>query len=229
MNKNKKISVLFLVIISIIITVCIAMFLLDTTGKVNQGNFRINDMIINSYAKVNEQESDQEQIQLSDLVFDLSQNNKISILVAKNLEAQRIYLDNFSYDFPEKMGQVILYQTDSNTSYPLNDLPEEIELNKIEQDEQYFIELNIDNVDFMTDVNAPENMQKITFDGTFLKDLNIKSSELNMKFSCDLNIIDVTGKHSKCKLKFNFPTDDLLNNGVSILRQDISKFPFILK
>lgn len=226
---DKKRLIFLVVILSLIITVVIAMMLLDTTGNVNQGNFRINDMVINSYAKVNEKDTNKNAENISDMTFSLSQNNKITILIAKNVEATRIYIDNIKTNEPIKKGSLIFNQTGVEEKLDLSTKLESIEITPIEKDDQYYIELNIDNINFMDDVKAPSDAKKVTFDGTFLKDLDIKSDDLKIGFECNLNMIDVTGKISTCKLKFKFPPEDLLTNGISVLRQDISKYVFVLK
>ena len=45
---------IIVVIVSILITILIAGLLLDTTGKVNQGNYRVSDIVIESSATVTE-------------------------------------------------------------------------------------------------------------------------------------------------------------------------------
>ena len=226
---EKRIIIFFVIIISLIATVIMAMKLLDTTGEINQGNFRVNDIVINSYAKVDEKEIEEKAENISDLTFDLSQNNKITILVAKNMEASRIYIDNIKIKEPIKRGYLTFYQTDIEEVYDLNNELKSVEIYPIEKDNQYFIELNIDNIKFMTDVKGSEDMKKITFDGTFFKDLDIKIEDIEMEFSCDLNLEDTTGKKSACNLKFKLPSEGILNDGISILRQDISKYVFKLK
>lgn len=226
--NNKKI-IFLIVIISLIITISVAMLLLDTTGDINQGNYRINDMVVNSYANIGENKENEEAVEISDLTFSLSQNNKITMLVAKNVDATQIYLDNIKVSEPLKKGNLSIWQTDTKEKYELNSEFKNMEISPIQKDNQYYIELNIDNIDFLTDVKAPADTKKITFDGTFFNELNIKLEDIQMKFECDLNIVDITGKKSTCKLKFNFPPEELLVDGISVLRQDISRYVFKLK
>lgn len=226
--NNKKL-IFLIVIVSLFITIAVSMILLDTTGDVNQGNFRINDMVINSYAKIGENKENEEAVDISELAFSLSQNNKITILVAKNIEATQIYLDNIKFSEPLKKGSLSIWQTDTKEKYELNNELKNIEITPTLRDNQYYIELNIDNTDFLTDVKAPADTKKITFDGTFLKELNIKLDDLQMNFECDLSIVDTTGKKSVCRLKFEFPPEELLVDGISVLRQDISRYVFVIK
>ena len=82
MDKVKGISIIIIAVVSVIVTVLVANVLLDTTGKVNQGNFRINDVTVESTANVTEvQDKDTKIENLSGLVFDVSQVNAISLLV----------------------------------------------------------------------------------------------------------------------------------------------------
>ncbi len=229
MDKKNFGLLLFVLTISIVITIFIAMNLLDISDEVNQGSFRVNDLVINSYATIGENEENKNAQNISDLLFNLSQNNKITFLIAKNIDADRIYIDNIKFNGPVRCGSLILYQTDSEETYDLSVPQEVIEIKPIIKDEQYFVEFNIDNKEFIKDVKAPSNTNKITFDGTFFKDIDIKTEEIEMSIEGNLNIVDVTGKICTCKFNFRFPSEELLNNGISILRQDISKYVFKLK
>ena len=82
MNKEKGLIAIIVIIVSVILTVFIAMWLLDTTGKVNQGNYRISDIIIQSGATVTEVQDNSVKIEkLSGLFFDVSQTNEVTIFV----------------------------------------------------------------------------------------------------------------------------------------------------
>lgn len=229
MKKEKKILFLIVLICSIAITVIISMKLLDTTGTINQGNFRMNDIVVNSYADIKEAESEELPQNFSDLSFELSQKNKITMMIAKNIDAKRIYIDHIRYTDPLKKGNFVISQTDVEENHFIDDNLESVEIYPIEKESQYYIELNLDNIEFMKEVKSPENTKKVTFDGTFFKTLDLKKEDLAFHFDCDLNIIDTAGKKSTCKLKFSLPSEELLQNGISILRQDVSKYVFVLK
>lgn len=54
MDKVKYISIIIIAIASVVVTILVANLLLDTTGKVNQGNFRVSDVIVESSATLKE-------------------------------------------------------------------------------------------------------------------------------------------------------------------------------
>ena len=95
MDKVKGISIIIIAVVSVIVTVLVSNILLDTTGKVNQGNFRISDVIIESTATLKEVQDKNVKIEkLSGLVFDVSQTNTISILIESNVKASKISIEN---------------------------------------------------------------------------------------------------------------------------------------
>jgi len=56
--------------------------------------------------------------------------------------------------------------------------------------------------------------------------LDVRVSQLQFNVSFDLVIKDETGKTVKTSMSLNMPTDETLTTGMSILRQDVSKFIF---
>lgn len=248
-NKKKKFLNVVLLLISLIIVVMLSIFLLDTTGKVNQGYFRINDFVISSTVNVEDKETtgtpnveNNEQQNLaetpketinsfSDLSLSATQNNELSILIAKinDVEAKEIYIDNINVDYPVLTENMYIYQNKENKI----DLKiEDIRINLIKEDheQQYLIKLNVDNVNFIKDaVILNSEISTVKFDGTILNVLNINPSDITFKISFDLNIIDSLNKLNTCKMNLNLPSKLIATNGVSIIKENVSKFPFIVK
>ena len=101
MDKVKGIAIIIVAIVSVIVTVLVANILLDTTGKVNQGNFRISDLVVRSSADVKEvQDENIELKKLSDMIFDITQTNQISILIDPNVKASSIRIENLNISDP---------------------------------------------------------------------------------------------------------------------------------
>ena len=95
MDKVKYISIIIIAIASVVVTILVANVLLDTTGKVNQGNFRVSDVIVESSATLKEVQDEEKKLEkLSDIAFDVSQTNTISILIESNAEATEINIEN---------------------------------------------------------------------------------------------------------------------------------------
>ena len=57
----------------------------------------------------------------------------------------------------------------------------------------------------------------------------MKISDFVFDLSFDFNIIDTTGKKNTCKVKLNMPSQDLITDGISIIRQDLSDYNFKVK
>lgn len=246
-NKKKKFLNIVLLLISLIIVVFLSMYLLDTTGKVNQGYFRINDLVISSTVSVEDKEKaetpasqdnaqqtevEKESINsLADLKLSASQNNEILFLIAKTngIEAKDIYIDNVKVDYPVLYENMYLYQSKEN-KIDLKTQDIRLDIVKEDKDNQYLIKLNIDNLNFIKDAAMPNSdVSAVKFDGTILNVLNIKSSDIMFKISFDLNITDSSNKLNTCKVNLNLPSKLIVTNGVSIMKENVSKFPFIVK
>ena len=86
--KKLNVFVLILsVLVAVAIIVVVVTFALDTTGKVNQGNFRINDAVLTSMLSVTETNSKgDEPTEIADMLFNVSQTNRLSLLISKTQE-----------------------------------------------------------------------------------------------------------------------------------------------
>lgn len=226
MDKVKGISIIIIAIVSVAVTVLVANILLDTTGKVNQGNFRISDVIVESSATVTEVQDQTIKIdKLSGLVFDISQTNTISILVESNVKANEIKIENLVVTNPELKGNMNISQKDHHKydiTPELNSFPIYLE----QEDGKYIIRLLLDNDNVLTDKSISDEYQEIRYDAYIFNMLDVKVSQLQFNVSFDLVIKDETGKTVKTSMSLNMPTDETLTTGMSILRQDVSKFIF---
>lgn len=228
MDKVKGLSIIIVVIVSILITILIAGLLLDTTGKVNQGNYRVSDIVIESSATVTEVQDTSVKIdKLSGLVFDVSQTNEITIMIEANTKASSIMLDNINVSEPKIKGKMSLMQKD----YEKNEITPEFKSMPIrmeEEDGQYKIILLIDNENLITDRSVSDDKEKIPYSAEILKLWDISVSDVQFDLSFDLIITDDAGTKSKTNIKLNMPTDETLEKGMSILRQDASKYIFTI-
>ena len=226
MDKVKGISIIIIAVVSVIVTILIANILLDTTGKVNQGNFRVSDVIVESSATLTEvQDKDLKLEKLSDIVFDISQINTISILIESNVKATEINIENLLVTDPLLKGKMNISQKDHHkyditpelTSFPIY----------LEQEEgKYVIRLLVDNDNVITDKSVGEDIEKIQYDATIFETLGIDVSQLKFNISFDIVIKDETGKTVKTNINLNMPTDETFSKGMSILRQDVTNYIF---
>jgi hypothetical protein len=246
-KRNKSFLNFLILVVSIVIVVLLCIFLLDTTGKINQGSFRVSDLVIFSIADVkdtegqnndavpNQQNNTTDETKkpitsLSDLRLDVSQKNTISFLIAKSneVESSEIYIDNVKIKFPLTGENIYIYQNEENKV----DLKTEnirLVLNKEDKDGQYLIKFNIDNINCVKDAVIPQTQNSITFDGTIFSILNTKISDITFNVQFNLNILDSTGKLNICKVNVNLPNELLITHGLSIVKEDIRNFPFRIK
>lgn len=227
MGSKKIFKILIVSIISISIVVLVCMYFLDTTGKINQGNFRVNDAVIESKLEIVEKQEEEVQ-ELSNMVLDISQINTLSLLIKSNVDIKNANITNIKYNLPLKYGNLAICEIDkekiSNTTKD-----SVININPQKKDGQYRIDLQIINENCLTDVNVPSNTNVVKFDGTILELLNQKYEDFVFDISFDLNIYDIAGNKNTCKINLKLPDEELYTNGISIKREELSKYVFRIK
>lgn len=228
MDKVKGIAIIIIAIVSVIVTVLVANVLLDTTGKVNQGNYRISDVIVRSSADVKEvQDENVELTKLSDMIFDITQTNQISILIDPNVKANNIRIENLMVSDPILRGKMEIYQNEDK-KYDITPELKSIELDLEQENEKYVLNLYINNKDVLTGQRVAENVETIQYDATMFKTLGIDISSLKFNVSFDLLITDEAGNTVKTTIALNMPTDETVEKGMSILKQDTSDYIFTI-
>lgn len=226
MDKVKGISIIIIAVVSVIVTILIANILLDTTGKVNQGNFRVSDVIVESSATLTEvQDKDLKLEKLSDIVFDISQINTISILIESNVKATEINIENLLVTDPLLKGKMNISQKDHH-KYDITSELTSFPIYLEQEDGKYVIRLLVDNDNVITDKSVGEDIEKIQYDATIFETLGIDVSQLKFNISFDIVIKDETGKTVKTNINLNMPTDETFSKGMSILRQDVTNYIF---
>ena len=228
MDKVKGIAIIIVAIVSVIVTVLVANILLDTTGKVNQGNFRISDLVVRSSADVKEvQDENIELKKLSDMIFDITQTNQISILIDPNVKARSIRIENLNISDPALKGNMQIYQT-KDKKYDVTPELKSIDLDLQQEEEKYVVNLYINNNNVLTNQKVDETVETIQYDATMFKTLGYDISSLKFNVSFDLLITDESGNTVKTSISLNMPTDETVEAGMSILKQDTSNYIFTI-
>lgn len=228
MDKVKGIAIIIVAIVSVLVTVLVANILLDTTGKVNQGNFRISDVVVRSSADVKEvQDENIELKKLSDMIFDITQTNQISILIDPNVKASSIRIENLNISDPALKGNMQIYQT-KDKKYDVTPELKSIDLDLQQEEEKYVVNLYINNNNVLTNQKVDETVETIQYDATMFKTLGIDISSLKFNVSFDLLITDESGNTVKTSISLNMPTDETVEAGMSILKQDTSNYIFTI-
>lgn len=229
MDKVKGITIIIIAIVSVALTVMVATRLLDTTGKVNQGNFRISDVVVMSTAELKEVQDNAtvDMKNLSDFVYDISQINEISILIESNINATQIYMDNVNITSPVLKGSMNICQKDYE-KYKITEELKRIDLQLEKDKDKYRINLCIDNDNVITDKSVGEDVQEIVYDASIFNHLDVDIATLQFTVSFDLIIVDETGKTVKTSMALKMPTEETFTEGMSILKQDVSKYIFTI-
>lgn len=230
-KNNKALIIMSIIIIAILIVACIIYILLNNTGRINQGFFRTNDVLIKSIVSVEEKQDKKEESMISDLSLDLSQKNTISMLIPKEEEIKEIYIDNIKLKAPKTAGQMYLSQPNSNDKVIINqDIKnEKVNIYTEDKDNQYLVEIEIDNSNFARDVKVPENTRVVKFDGTLISLTGMNVEDLMFKISFDLNIVDKQDRISTCSIDLKLPGYELANAGIAITHGKLNDYVFYLR
>ena len=228
MDRVKGMAIIIVAIVSVIVTVLVANILLDTTGKVNQGNFRISDVIVKSSADVKEVQDENIQInKLSDFIFDISQTNEISVLINPNVKAIGIRVENLTVSDPALKGTMEIYQKEDK-KYNITPELNTINLDLEQEDEKYVVNLHINNNNVLINQKVADDVETIQYDAAIFKTLGVDVSLLKFNVSFDLLIDDENGNTVKTTIVLNMPTDETVETGMSILKQDTSNYIFTI-
>lgn len=232
MKKNNNTLLVFLIILVVVaIIACIFYILLNSKGKINQGVFRTNDVLITSLVTVEEKQEEKEESMISDFLLDLSQKNVLSLLIPKESGINDIYIDNIKIKYPIKMGQMYLTQPNRNDKIILNEdiKKEKVNIYTQEKEDQYLVEIEIDNMNFAKDVKVPEDTKVVRFDGTLISLTGMDVKDLMFEVSFDLNIEDKSNKLSACSIDLKLPDYELANAGIEVKRENLNDYVFFLK
>ena len=230
-KNNKALIITSIIIIAVLIVACVFYILLNNTGRINQGFFRTNDVLIKSIVSVEEKQENKEESLISDLKLDLSQKNILSMLIPKEEEIKDIYIDSIKLKSPKTVGQMYLTQPNVSDKVIINQdvKNEKVNIYTEEKDNQYLVEIEVDNLNFARDVQVPENTRVVKFDGTLISLTGMNVEDLMFKISFDLNIVDKQDRVSTCSIDLKLPEYELANAGIAITHGNLNDYVFYLR
>lgn len=249
LKKRKKIFLYSVICVLLVIAVYVfTVYILTYTNIINQGYFRISDFVITSKVNVEElvlsqpdAESDSEGLPAESddkiesdikndlkLSFNVSQENKISILVPKSESAtiSKVYLTNIKLK-DSKNDIFIVDQKSAETN--VGSAGQSVDIGFKENDNEYLIEFSLLNKNVIKEGKVPENINSVVYDGTIFKTLGYDTNNLKFTFEAKLNIEATNGKVSVCNISINLPNSEFGESGIVILREDIEKYNLKLK
>lgn len=222
MEKKKIFSYLITIGIALIILL-IAIKLIFKSDSVNEGKFRVSDAILSSTAEV-ENKSDVN----GTWSIDLSQMNKLSMLIvaAENANIEDISIEDIS----SSKENITIYQKDNENKMNITEDNNKMDIEyNLNEKGQILIELNILNENILKNYNIPSGTNEIIYDGRIFKTAGLSLKDIKFNISFKLVITEKTGKENVMKVKLELPFEELLTEGASVRRLDLSNFKFKVK
>lgn len=223
MNKNKFITAVITIVISAIILLAIIYFTFNN-NKINQGNFRVSDSILSSIVEFKDKaENDIE------WKYDISQSNKISMLVQKigDAHVKEVYIDDIKIKSKNDVS-IYVEQDKYDLRYEYKDIKNKKVNIYTEETEagDYLVEFDVVNENIIENFIIPEGINEIRHDGTILNTANIAISQIQFKVKYDLVVVQDNKKTNTCKVEIKMPDEKIAIDGFFVQRLDSSNYNF---
>lgn len=219
MDKKKIFWILMTIVISVILLV-VTINLLFKKDTVNQGKFRVSDVILTSSAELtNKTEKN------GKWSIDLSQRNKLSLLInaSTGVEINKIYLS----DITASKGNIVFSQLDNENKITLGNKSKELAIEYVlDENNQLLIELIALNENVLKNWAVAENIKQIVYDGRAITTAGLTLQDIQFKLKFKLNIVESTGKTNSMKIELLLPNEELIINGADVRRLSTSDFKF---
>lgn len=223
MEKSKFFTVVITIVVSAAILMTIINIIFDNS-KINQGNFRISDTVLSSIIELEDKSEGN-----NGWTFDVSQSNKISMLVTANSgsKIKEVYLEKVAVS-SKKNVNIYLEQEKYDVNYHYTEIKnKKVNIYNEEQENgSYLVEFDILNKDILSDYIVPDEIKEIRHDGTILNLAGIAISDISFDLKYNLVVIEQTGQINTCKIKISMPDKKLATEGLSVERLSNEDFNF---
>lgn len=223
MNKEKFFTAVITIGISAIILAAIV-YLTFNNNKINQGNFRISDSILSSIVEFEDKAEDDNQWK-----YDISQNNKISMLIQKigDCAAKEVYIDDIKIKSKNDVN-IYIEQDKYDLRYEYKNIKNEKVNIYVEETEagDYLVEFDVKNENIVKDFGVPEGINEIRHDGTILNIANIAISQIQFSVKYNLVVVQDNQKINTCKVEIQMPDEKIAVDGFFVQRLDNSNYNF---
>ena len=222
MNKNKFFTAVITLGLSVIILFVISYFTFNK-NKINQGNFRISDAILSSIVELEDKSEG-----TTDWKYDVSQNNKISMLVQKVGDAavEEVYLKNLKVKTRNDV-HIYIEQDKYEIRHKYEQINNRVNIYAEETESgDYLVEFDIKNEDVITDFKIPSDIKEIRHDGTILNTVGIPVSQIDFKLKYELVIVQDNQRINSCKVEIDMPSGRIITDGFVVERLDSTNYNF---
>jgi len=219
MDKKKIFWVLITIAISIICLI-VVINLVFKEDTVNEGKFRVSDVILTSSAELTNRTEKN-----GVWSIDLSQKNKLSLLItaATGAEIDKIYLS----DITVNKGNVVFSQLNNESKITLSSSSQDLAVEyTLDDNNQMLLEFIALNESILKDWVVPDTTKQIVYDGRVVTTAGMSLKDIQFKLKFKLNIVETTGKTNTMKVELKLPNEELVTNGADVRRMSLSEFKF---
>ncbi len=221
-TKKDRIKHIIIVVVPLIIIALVMTFLLRPVGEINEGLFKINEVVVGNTIDITDfilgNEIDSEKLDLS---LTLNSNVQINIGdLSKTANITKIYLSNVK----SSVGNDILnfYTNDIKLRQNVDETIE-YELEMIQDENTSKVQFNM----LFENIKQNLDLSLDTLEDGLVNGLDVdiyKSNDIQIYF--DLNIVDSNGKVLVSNMKFNVDLTKLTENNYSIDILNADKYIF---
>ena len=221
MKREQFFKICIVCLISIIILIGIYK-LITTSLKVNQGKYRVADVVVTSTADIVSRSEEN-----AYLSFDASQKNTISLLIVpSDAKTESISLENIA--ITGKNNSIYISQKDREEVLvsDIQVLPIDVQYR---EDGNILLELEITNQNILTNKKLEDNVEELRYDGRVFKDAGLTLQDLALDIDFDVKIVEENGTGNILNVEINIPNEKFLTEGYHVERMDLGSFVFKTK
>lgn len=221
---KRKIFLWFVTMIISIITLLIIVKLVFKTENINEGKFRVLDVLITSTAELTDKTS-----QNGHWSLNISQKNMLSMLIKAGIDANidRVYVTEAKVN---KNKNILFYPLNSEIRLYLNNKKQDMDIEYIIDDAGNIkFDFIVLNENLLKNWEVPENVKEIICDGRIFEIAGLDIDDIEFTLSFNLNILEKNGKNNVLKVELDIPSEELLMNGAYVQRLSTRDFKFKLK
>lgn len=221
MKREQFFKICIVCLISIIILLGIYK-VITTSLKVNQGKYRVADVVVTSTADIVSRTEEN-----TYLSFDASQKNTISLLIVpSDAKTESINLENI--EITGNTNSIYMSQKDREEVLvsDIEVLPIDIQYR---EDKNILLELEITNKNILTNKKLEDSVKELRYDGRVFKDVGLTENELRLDINFDVKIVEENGTENILKVELDIPNEKFLTEGYHVERMDLGSFVFKTK
>ncbi len=222
MDKQKIFYVLLTLLLSVISLIIVVKLVLKN-DDINQGKFRVTDVILSSSAELTNKA---EETDVAHWRLNVSNKNVLAMLLTASSESKisKIYLTDIKVSGKRP---ITFSMASSEQKLELTNKKQELEIEYVlDENNQIKLEFVALNENILKDWVVPESIKEIICDGRIFTTAGLTLRDISFDLSFKLNILETTGKNNTLNVKLELPSKELLENGADVRRLDASDFKF---